>query len=223
MDSAVPRPVECVGESGRVIGSHMSEHFSELEWAVFARHTNPETAAGIQSHLDRNCESCVTAFGFWRLLGDSLRAPIAPSSSLERAWGWPSRQPLHALWDGVRLAFDSFAFSPSAAVRSGRPARRHCVYELGDATHPLASVEVMTERISSQGAWSVVGQIIDASGAGRSGCPVRFGTPQAVAAGAARFSSAFGEFAFECADAGPWALQVELGGRQWDIAPVLTP
>lgn len=216
----------------------MAEHFTQWQWAGYLCQDLPaEQAEAMRLHLAAGCAACEHELQFWKMVGSKVqrdRDPLvggfaeqALAVARPRVPAAGERRNRILAADRVRLVFDSFAAPCPSAVRSTAWARRHCVYELEalqDASE-AASAEVMVERIGRNEGWSVVGQVLDATGRGWQECAIAMTSMATRGPAMVRTArtNGWGEFSLMQTENGPWRLDLQAGQQQWEIAPVLIP
>lgn len=158
------------------------KHFSESEWADFARGVAPSAqTATMQKHLDDHCTECTAMVGIWKAVGDFARQEQSykpPDAAVRVALSYmfpfklAARQ--HKMLRLGRLTFDSFEQPTHAGVRSAGMSSRHVMYKHGDIY-----VDVRLEPRDNAALVDFTGQVLDASEPDRTlaGVPVSLLNP----------------------------------------------
>ena len=138
-------------------------HFTEEDWADFAREQGkPEQRAHLQRHL-QSCERCAQTLDVWTavvgLAGqeaayqppDDVMARAKAHFTLHRPQGL-----LERAGSAVSLVFDSFRQPVLAGVRAAGSSPRQLLYKAGRYL-----IRLQVEREAGSDRLSVVGQIVD--------------------------------------------------------------
>jgi len=141
-------------------------HFSEQIWADFVRGIEPsKPSREISLHTTSGCPDCTGAVGLWRKVHSigvnesSLTPPddVVRLAKLEFA---ARQSPRPSPWTMARLMFDSFGQPLTAGVRSGVSDSRQLMF---DAEGTM--VDLVLDHQPQSGTISLVGQVVDKSGA----------------------------------------------------------
>ncbi|MFY9560456.1 MAG: hypothetical protein WAQ52_09510 [Terriglobales bacterium] len=192
------------------------QHFSEQVWTDFVRGIGPsKTSREIEAHMASGCPDCAAACGMWKKMYSiatnepSLTPPdhVVRMVKLEFA---TSQSPQPSPWTMARLVFDSLSQPLTAGVRSGASDSRQLMF---DAEGTM--VDLVLDTRPQSGTISLVGQVVDKSGANVAPRQVAVilwtetGQPLAEAS-----ANEFGEFQLEFAAQDRLRLSVEIGGHK---------
>jgi hypothetical protein len=190
------------------------KHFSEQVWADFVRGVSPSKAhREVDVHIAAGCSDCFSAVGLWKRVHSigvnepSLTPPddVVRLAKLEMT---ARRGPKVNSWTMARLVFDTFSQPLTAGVRSGGSNSRQLMF---DAEGTM--VDLVLDHQPQSGTISLVGQVVDKSGARIAPRQVAVivwtETGQPVAETSA---NEFGEFQMEFAPQARLRLSVEIVG-----------
>jgi hypothetical protein len=191
-------------------------HFPEQIWADYVRGVaQPKTTQDVETHLAGNCPDCTPIYDIWKKLyavatnEPSLTPPdgAVRTVKLELA----TRQlPQPRPWVMATVLFDSLDKPLTAGVRSGPSDSRHLMFNAEGTT-----VTLVLDTQTQPGTISLVGQVVDKSGAKiaprKAEVILWTETFQPVAETS---SNEFGEFQMEFKAQGRLRLTVEIAGHK---------
>ena len=191
-------------------------HFSEQIWADYVRGVaQPKTSQDVETHLTSNCPDCTHIYEMWKkLYSVAANEPsLTPPDGAVRmvklelaARQLPQARP----WIMATLVFDSLNQPLTAGVRSGPSDSRNLMFN-GEGT----TVTLVLDTQSQPGTISLIGQVVDKSGAKIAPRQAEIilwtETFQPVAETSC---NEFGEFQMEFKAQGRLRLTVEIAGKK---------
>ena len=191
-------------------------HFSEQIWADYVRGVGqPKTSQDIESHLASNCPDCTRSYGIWKKLyavatNEPSLTPPDHAVRMSKLEFVTRKSPQPRPWIMASLIFDSLDQPLTAGVRSGPSDSRHLMFKAEGTT-----VNLVLDTQTQPGTISLVGQVVDKSGA-------KIAPRQAVVILltetfqplAETSSNEFGEFQMEFKAQGRLRLTVEIAGHK---------
>jgi hypothetical protein len=141
-------------------------HYSEQIWADYVRGVGqPRTSQDVETHLASNCPDCTPIYGMWKKVYSiatnepSLTPPDSAVRMVKLEFATHSLSQSRP-WTMARLMFDSLSRPLTAGVRSGPSDSRQLVFNAEGTT-----VNLVLDTQTQPGTISLVGQIVDKSGA----------------------------------------------------------
>lgn len=141
-------------------------HFSEQIWADYVRRVaQPKTSQEVEAHLTSKCADCTRSYGIWKkVYAVATNEPsLTPPDNAVRmgklefsARQLPQPRPCIM----ATLVFDSLNQPLTAGVRSGPSDSRHLMFDAEGTT-----VTLVLDTQTQPGTISLVGQVVDKSGA----------------------------------------------------------
>jgi hypothetical protein len=191
-------------------------HFSEQTWADYVRGVGqPKMSQEVETHLASNCADCTHSYGIWKKVSSiaTAESSLTPPDHAVRTGKLQSatRQfPQTRPWIMAKLMFDSLNQPLTAGVRSGPSDSRNLMFN-GEGT----TVTLVLDTQSQPGTISLIGQVVDKSGAKIAPRQAEIilwtETFQPVAETSC---NEFGEFQMEFKAQGRLRLTVEIAGKK---------
>ncbi len=192
------------------------EHFSDQIWVDYVRGVaQPKTIQEVETHLTSKCADCTRSYGIWKkvyavVTNEPTLTPPDNAVRMGKMEFATRESPQTRPWIMASLVFDSLGQSLTAGVRSGPSDSRHLVFNAEGTT-----VTLVLDTQTQPGTISVVGQVVDKSGAKiaprKAEIILLTETFQPVAETSA---NEFGEFQMEFKAQGRLRLTVEIAGHK---------
>ena len=203
------------------------KHFSEQVWTDYVRGIGPSKKnAEIEAHMASGCADCVAAVGMWKKVhsianNEPSFTPPDHAVRMVKLEFATDQSPRLSPWTMARLVFDSMSQPLTAGVRSGASGSRQVAFEAEGTM-----VDLVLDTRPQSGTISLVGQVVDKSGAKvvprRVAVTLWTENAQPLAETSA---NEFGEFQLEFAAQDRLRLSFQIAGREpVTIPPInLTP
>ncbi|MGH9698845.1 MAG: hypothetical protein ACRD5R_07065 [Candidatus Acidiferrales bacterium] len=198
------------------------KHFSQEEWADFARNTlSGEQIAVMQNHLQNGCKACASTLSIWTRVHKAAGRESAyqPSDSAVRMTKGMGAIHLHPAGSSApKLLFDSAQNAVAAGVRSTSTLGRQVLY----GVDPFR-IDLRMEPLMDSDKVSIVGQILNSvEPANRAGdMPVVLWKGRKILAKS--LTNNFGEFQVECDLEGDLHLQLSMPTGAEVMIPLIEP
>ena len=170
------------------------KHFSEAEWADFARRlVTADARREMQKHLDDGCDKCKAEVEIWQsvLAIAGEESVFTPPADVVRVVKSQFAAANTQLSRGVRLVFDS-ALQPATAGVRGSVAARQFLYETDEYY-----IDLRLEPRAAENQACLVGQVLNRSGEQRAPQGVAVYLQEGKQAIAETSTNQFGEFQLE--------------------------
>lgn len=204
------------------LGDGEMKHFSQEEWADFARNALPgEQKAAMQNHLQNGCKACASTLSIWTRVHKAAARESAyqpPESAVRMTKGMGAIHLRPAGSSVPKLLFDSAQNLVTAGVRSTSTLGRQVLY----GVDPFR-IDLRMEALMDSDKVSIVGQILNsADPTNRAGdMPVVLWKGRKVVAKS--LTNNFGEFQLECDLEGDLHLQLSLPTGAEVMIPLIEP
>lgn len=204
------------------LGDGEMKHFSQEEWADFARNAlSGEQKEAMQNHLQNGCKGCTSTLSIWLRVHKAAGRESAyqpPDSAVRMTKGMGAAHLHPASGSAPKLLFDSARNIVAAGVRSTSTLGRQVLY----GVDPFR-IDLRMEPLMDSDKVSIVGQILNAADpAKHSGdLPVVLWKGRKILAKS--LTNNFGEFQVECDLEEDLHLQLSLPTGAEVMIPLIEP
>jgi len=186
------------------------KHFSEAQWADFARNVTSQTEKmSMEQHIQGGCQKCEETLQVWRsvLAVAERESGFTPPGDIVRVVKSQLAAVVAKASRGFRVLFDSARQPITAGIRGGSVSARQFLYETDDYY-----IDLRVEPRREADRACLVGQILTRKGVDRAAEGVSVSIKKGKQSVAATVANRFGEFQMEFD--GSSDLHISIGGDE---------